>query len=111
MRVLSNIAEKAIALVDHAAGTWLSRMEEDASERDATVAVLRRLVVYGVTSLVVFPAAFSLVISPSIALPIGAALVVATFLAMAAFLIAFRRPTASAAQSEKKTADDGLLAA
>lgn len=110
MRVLSNIAEKAIALVDHAAGTWLARMEEDANGRDATVVILRRLVVYGVTSLVVFPAAFSLVVSPSIALPIGAALVVAAFLALAALLIAFHRPTARTAHLENTT-EDNLLAA
>ncbi|WP_407810563.1 hypothetical protein, partial [Staphylococcus aureus] len=64
-------------------------MEEDAERRAGTVARLRWLIAFSAVGLVVVPAIFSLVVSPAIALPIGAALVLALFLAAAALLIAF----------------------
>ncbi len=92
VQVLRNITEKAIALIDHATGMWLSRMEEDASVRTATVHALRRLVAFGLTALFVVPAVFCLAFSVSVALPLGVATVIAVFLAAAASLIAFRKP-------------------
>lgn len=92
VQVLRNITEKAIALIDHATGMWLSRMEEDASERVATVHALRRLVAFGIAALLVLPAVFCLAFPVSVALPLGVASVFAVFLAAAAFLLALHRP-------------------
>ena len=103
--------EKAVALVDHAAGRWLARMEEDAERRAGTIARLRRLIAFGAVGLLVVPALFSLVFSPAIALPIGAALVLALFLSAAALSIAFSRPLRGAASSSAPAADDDLVAA
>ncbi|MDA5632297.1 MULTISPECIES: sensor histidine kinase [Rhizobium/Agrobacterium group] len=103
--------EKAVALVDHAAGRWLARMEEDAERRAGTVARLRRLIAFGAVGLLVVPALFSLVFSPAIALPIGAALVLALFLSAAALSIAFSRPLRGAASFSAPAADDDLVAA
>ncbi|MCI9866132.1 PAS domain-containing protein [Rhizobium skierniewicense] len=86
------MTEKAIALIDHASGVWLSRMEEDASARIATVHALRRLVVSGMAALLIVPAAFCLAFSVSVALPLGVATVFAVFLAAAASLLALHRP-------------------
>ncbi|MCA2373694.1 two-component sensor histidine kinase [Agrobacterium genomosp. 3 str. CIP 111-78] len=103
--------EKAVALVDHAAGRWLARMEEDAERRAGTIARLRRLIAFGAVGLLVVPALFSLVFSPAIALPIGAALVLALFLSAAAVSIAFSRPLHGSASSSAPAADDDLIAA
>ncbi|MQB08709.1 sensor histidine kinase [Agrobacterium sp. ICMP 6402] len=103
--------EKAVALVDHAAGRWLARMEEDAERRAGTVARLRRLIAFGAVGLLVVPALFSFVFSPAIALPIGAALVLALFLSAAALSIAFSRPLRVVASSSAPAADDDLVAA
>ncbi|CAN7331086.1 MULTISPECIES: sensor histidine kinase [Rhizobium/Agrobacterium group] len=103
--------EKAVALVDHAAGRWLARMEEDAERRAGTIARLRRLIAFGAVGLLVVPALFSLVFSPAIALPIGAALVLALFLSAAAVSIAFSRPLHGSASSSAPAADDDLVAA
>ena len=103
--------EKAVALVDHAAGRWLARMEEDAERRAGTIARLRRLIAFGTVGLLVVPALFSLVFSPAIALPIGAALVLALFLSAAAVSIAFSRPLHGSASSSAPAADDDLVAA
>ncbi len=103
--------EKAVALVDHAAGRWLARMEEDAERRAGTVARLRRLIAFSAVGLVVVPALFSLVFSPAIALPIGAALVLALFLSAAALSIAFSHPARGAASLSERAGDDDLVAA
>ena len=103
--------EKAVALVDHAAGRWLARMEEDAERRAGTVARLRRLIAFGAVGLLVVPALFSLVFSPAIALPIGAALVLALFLSAAALSIAFSRPVRGVASFSAPVAGDDFVAA
>ena len=103
--------KKAVALVDHAAGRWLARMEEDAERRAGTVARLRRLFAFSAVGFLVVPALFSLVFSPAIALPIGAALVLALYLAAAALLIAFSRPARGAASLSAQAGDDDLVAA
>lgn len=96
VQILRKITEKAIVLIDHAAGMWLSRMEEDASLRVETVYALRRLVAFGIAALVVLPAVFCLAFSVSVALPLGVATVLAVFLAAAASLIALRKPQVTA---------------
>ena len=111
MLVLRNMREKAVAWVDRAAGRWLARMEEDAERRAGTVARLRRLIAFSVVGLLVVPALFSLVFSPAIALPIGAALVLALFLAAAALLIAFSRPARGASSFSAAFGDNDLIAA
>ncbi|MEJ8311055.1 sensor histidine kinase [Agrobacterium larrymoorei] len=91
------MAEKAIALVDHVAGMWLSRMEDDANESFAVIAVLRRLVAFSVVALFIVPAIICFVLPASVALPLGAALVVAVFLASCAVLLTVYKPAREAA--------------
>ncbi len=93
---MRNIAEKAIALVDHVAGMWLSRMEDDASESLAVIAVLRRLVAFSLVALFIVPAIICFVLPASVALPLGAALVVALFLASCAVLLTVYKPSREA---------------
>ncbi|MEH3110928.1 MAG: HAMP domain-containing sensor histidine kinase [Agrobacterium cavarae] len=90
------MAEKAIALVDHVAGMWLSRMEDDASESSAIIAVLRRLVAFSLVALFIVPAIICFVLPASVALPLGAALVVALFLASCAVLLTVYKPAREA---------------
>lgn len=92
VQVLRHFTEKAIASIDHATGMWLSRMEEDASVRTATVHALRRVVAFGLTALLVVPAVFCLAFPVSVALPLGVATVIAVFLSAVAVLLAFGRP-------------------
>lgn len=86
-------------------------MEEDAERRAGTVARLRRLIAFGAVGLLVAPALFSLVISPAIALPIGAALVLALFLATAALSIAFSRPARGTASGAAPAQESDLVCA
>lgn len=90
---MRNIAEKAIAVVDHVAGMWLSRMEDDASERLAVVAAVRRLAAFGLVALFIAPAIICFILPASVALPLGVALVVAVFLASCAVLLTIYKPT------------------
>jgi len=83
VRVLSNIAEKAIVLVDQAAGSWLARMGKTTESHGREVVMLRRLAFLCGAMLVVIPATLSTVISPAVALPVGVGLVLAAFLVMA----------------------------
>ncbi len=106
---MRNITEKAIALIDHAAGTWLARMEEDASERVATVHALRRLVTLGSAALFVVPAVFCLIFPVSLALPLGVTVVFALFLAAAAMLLTLHKPARD--MSATQPARPELLAA
>ncbi len=92
---MRQITEKTIAAIDHAIGMWLSRMEEDASVRTATVHSLRRVVAFGLTALFVVPAVFCFAFSASVALPLGVATVVAVFLSVVAVLLALGRPRKS----------------
>jgi cell cycle sensor histidine kinase DivJ len=92
VQVLSNIAERAVAGIDHVASTWLARMEEDAVQRTARVPVLRRFMAFGLFALFVVPTIMSLFASPAIALPAGAAIVLASFLIVTAFYLGLRRP-------------------
>ncbi len=103
VQLLRNITEKAVALIDHATGMWLSRMEEDESVRTATVAALRRLVAFGLAAFFVVPAVFCLIFPVSVALPLGVAAVFAVFLAAAASLLALRKPVKPEARATPVT--------
>ena len=86
-------------------------MEEDAERRTETVARLRWLIAFSAVGLLVVPALFSLIVSPAIALPIGAALVLALFLAAAAVLIAFSHQSRGASANATASANEDLIAA
>ncbi|MFB9951384.1 sensor histidine kinase [Rhizobium puerariae] len=94
MRVLSNIAGKAVLLVDRTASRWLTRLGEGEVARAAEIALFRRLAFACLAALVVVPAAFSLVLTPALALPVGAALVLSFFLLAVAAFFAFQRRVA-----------------
>jgi cell cycle sensor histidine kinase DivJ len=98
--IVSDIAGKAVLLVDETAGRWIARVGETNAARDgdaaraAEVVVLRRLAFAGALGLVIVPLLLSTVLAPSLALPVGAALVAALFLILAA--IAFLLPRKAA---------------
>ena len=91
MRVLSNIAGWAVELVDHAALRWLERIGEGDRAPAGEIAFLRRLAFSCLAALVCVPLALIFVASPSLALPVGAAVVLSLFLVAAAAAFAFRR--------------------
>jgi cell cycle sensor histidine kinase DivJ len=109
VRVLSNIAEKAIALVDHAAGSWLARMGKKRETHGREVAMLRRLAFLCVAMLVVIPTTLSTVISPAVALPGGVGLVLASFLIMAVAGLALPRDRSQTTAANNGSIDDTLL--
>ena len=88
MSVLSNIAGSAVLFVDRTADRWLTRLGDSRAARAGDIAILRRLAFAGALAFLVVPLALSTVLTPALALPVGAALVAALFLILAA--IAFR---------------------
>lgn len=83
MQVLSNIADRAVSLIDRTAGAWLVRLGEAPGGRAGKVVALRRLALSGLFALVAVPAALGMMVGPAIALPAGVALVLAVFLVSA----------------------------
>ena len=90
MSVLSNIAGVAVLFVDKTSARWLSRLGNNQAARAGDIAVLRRLVFSGALAFLLVPLVLTLVLSPALALPVGAALVAALFLMLAA--LAFLLP-------------------
>ncbi|MCJ9748950.1 HAMP domain-containing sensor histidine kinase [Neorhizobium sp. SHOUNA12A] len=91
MRVLSNIAGKAVTLVDETATRWLTRLGEGETARAGEIAQFRRLVFSGLGALLTVPPALSLLLPPALALPVGVALVLSLFLLAVAASFAFPR--------------------
>uniref|UniRef100_UPI0031456F05 sensor histidine kinase n=1 Tax=Rhizobium sp. CFBP 8752 TaxID=2775301 RepID=UPI0031456F05 len=91
MRVLSDIAERAVLLVDGAASRWLRRIGEGETVSAAAVASLRRLAFCGGVAFVAVPAFLSVFMKPALALPLGATVVSALFLILAALAFAWPR--------------------
>ncbi|SMF48600.1 two-component system, cell cycle sensor histidine kinase DivJ [Xaviernesmea oryzae] len=95
MRVLSNIAGRAVLLVDETAVRWLTRLGEGEAACAGEIVLFRRLALACVAALVAVPAAFTLVLTPALALPVGAALVLSLFLLVVAAVFALPRPAAA----------------
>lgn len=93
MRVLSNIADRAVTLVDRISGCWLARTGETEQGRLREITILRRLVYVSSAALVAVPVGLSAITSPAVALPVGVATVVAGFLFSAVGSIALSRQT------------------
>lgn len=89
MRVLGNIAGKAVEVVDVTAERWLARLGGEVV-RGADITLLRRMVLTAAVALVTIPLGLTALLRPVLALPVGAAVVVAVFLIISA--IAFSRP-------------------
>ncbi len=98
MRVLSNIAGKAVMLVDETAVRWLTRLGEGEAARAGEVALFRKLAFACFAGLVVVPIALAFVLTPALALPVGAALVLSLFLLAVAGAVSMLRgaPVAAA---------------
>lgn len=103
MRVLSNIAGRAVRAVDQTAERWLVRaLGENAGEagedaasaelRAGDVALLRRIMLLTGAALPLAPLALTSVMGPVLALPVGAAAVVSV--SLIAVAAAFARPRA-----------------
>jgi cell cycle sensor histidine kinase DivJ len=91
VRVLSKLTGRAIALVDRAGASWLSRTSGNGQVREQELAILRRLALLSSVALLLVPSALSLVTSPAVALPAGVATVCAGFLFSAVGSIALSR--------------------
>ena len=98
MRVLSNIAGKAVMLVDETAARWLTRLGEGEVARAGEVALFRKLAFACLAGLIIVPVALAFFLTPALALPVGAALVLSLFLLAVAASIALprRMPIAAA---------------
>ncbi len=105
MRVLSNIAGKAVMLVDETAVRWLTRLGEGEAARAGEVALFRKLAFACFAGLVVVPIALAFVLTPALALPVGAALVLSLFLlAVAGAVSRLRGAPAAAAEPRPEDA-------
>jgi cell cycle sensor histidine kinase DivJ len=82
---------RAIALVDRASASWLSRTSGNGQVREQEVSILRRLALLSSAALLAVPTGLSLVTSPAVALPAGVATVCAAFLFSAVGSIALSR--------------------
>ncbi|WP_082520065.1 HAMP domain-containing sensor histidine kinase [Rhizobium sp. Root1220] len=108
---MSKIADRAAALVDRAAESWLSRTGGGAAVRQRELSILRRLVFLSSAALVAAPAALSMVTSPSLALPVGVATVCAAFLFSAVGSIALSRQSVTVANVATPGAEDFFMEA
>jgi len=109
VRVLSDIGNRAAALVDRAAASWLSRTGSGEAVAERELAILRRLVFLSSGALIAAPAGLSFVTSPAVALPAGVATVCAAFLFSAVGSIALSRQTQVASAVIPETAEDFFL--
>lgn len=91
VRVLSDIAVGAVALVDRVGGSWLSRTSGNGEVRLQELTILRRLTLASSVALFAVPAGLSFLTSPAVALPVGVATVSAAFLFSAVGSIALSR--------------------
>ncbi|RWX76162.1 HAMP domain-containing histidine kinase [Neorhizobium lilium] len=78
------MAGSAVLFVDKTAARWLTRLGDNQAARAGDIALLRSLAFAGALAFLVVPLALSMVLTPALALPVGAALVVAFFLIVAA---------------------------
>jgi cell cycle sensor histidine kinase DivJ len=85
------MADRAIALVDRACGSWLSRTSGNGQVRGEELTILRRLALLSSLALLAVPCGLSFVTSPAVALPSGVAAVCAAFLFSAVGSIALSR--------------------
>src|SRR5690242_6981016 len=93
--VLSDMAGRMALFVDRTAARWLARLGDNQTPHAREVALLRSLVLGGALGLVILPLALSMVLTPALALPVGAAIAAALFLIVAAlvFLLPARVPS------------------
>lgn len=95
MQVLSNIGERVIGMIDHTAVRWLRHLGEGGAARHGEVVMLRALAFSALGSFIVVPLLLAAVMTPSLALPLGVAIVLSFFLALATIVIALPRARAS----------------
>ncbi|MBB3539781.1 MULTISPECIES: PAS domain-containing sensor histidine kinase [unclassified Rhizobium] len=108
---MSKIAERAAALVDRAAGSWLSRTGGGAAARQRELMILRRLALLSSAALVAAPFGLSFVTSPAIALPVGVTTVCAAFLFSAVGSIALSRQSTATAAAAAPVAEEFFMEA
>jgi len=92
-------------LVDETAVRWLTRLGEGEAARAGEVALFRKLAFACFAGLVVVPIALAFVLTPALALPVGAALVLSLFLlAVAGAVSRLRGAPAAAAEPRPEDA-------
>jgi two-component system, cell cycle sensor histidine kinase DivJ len=100
---------RAMALVDRASASWLSRTSGNGQVREQELAILRRLALLSSAALLAVPASLSLITSPAVALPAGVATVCAAFLFSAVGSIALSRQKLLPVDDEGAAARDDLM--
>ncbi len=108
MLVLRNIAGRAEAILDRAAGNCLSWSADGDPVEPGEVVLVRRLAAGFVLPLVAVPLALAYLLGPATALPLGVALVIAAFLVCCVLLVAGHRYGAALRRSEEKERPAGL---
>jgi cell cycle sensor histidine kinase DivJ len=91
VRVLSNIAGRAVGQVDRVAARWLEGLDQPAEARERAAIALRRLTLNAGAATLLLPAALSAVLPVSIALPVGVTVAASGFLVAAAVTLQLRR--------------------
>jgi cell cycle sensor histidine kinase DivJ len=91
VRVVRNIAGKAVAEIDQAAARWLRSLGQPDEIRVRDVARLRTMTLVAAGAAAALPVGLSFLLPVSIALPVGATAVVSTFLCTVAGTFAFSR--------------------
>lgn len=104
MRVLGNIAGKAVEVVDKTAERWLARLGGEVV-RGTDITLLRRMVLTAAGSLIAIPMALTALLRPVLALPVGVAVVSSAFLVAAAIAFSRPRPLPQPAASEDLSFD------
>ncbi|KEQ05263.1 sensor histidine kinase [Pseudorhizobium pelagicum] len=109
MRVLSNIAGKAVGEVDRAADRWLECLGQPEEARGRNVVLLRRVTLNAGVAALLLPAVLTTLLPVSIALPVGATVAVSSFLIAAA--ATFGRGGRSTPPVASAAADDLVFSA
>ncbi|WP_377295725.1 sensor histidine kinase [Rhizobium sp. SGZ-381] len=91
MRVFNSIGARAIQGLDHLALGWLQQVGDRDAPRASDVTTLRVVAGAGIACLIAVPSTLALVVSPALALPLGAAVVVAGMLSASAAALALSR--------------------
>jgi len=109
VRVLSNIGLRVIATVDHTAVRWLQHLGDSEGARDGEVVALRCLALAALPSFILVPLLLAGFMTPSLALPLGVAIVLSFFLALATAVIALPRARAERVVTAAAGMDDIML--
>lgn len=109
VRVMKKISGKAVQAMDRLSLRWLQMVSDRDDVRDTHVVALRLLCAVCLACLFLFPVLFVSVLSPALALPVSAALMLATLVCVTAAAIMLTRDVKVEAVSETAIAEASML--